>query len=230
MSLNTNNPNPNLRDLLELWKRNVMLSLNCHAIGTIESFNNENQTVSASINYPRTYYKKSTDSAESESGFYKPVTVNYPVLVDMPIVILSGGNSRLTFPIAKGDQCLILFNDRSIDQWFQNGQKATLELNRLHSFSDGIALIGLRSLVSAIDDYDTARAVLKNTNAQIAVGANKIEISNATRDLKTLLQDLITAIKAITVSGVTIGGGTSGVPVNIASFTSISAQIGELLE
>lgn len=247
---NTFNNNPTLKDLFDAFKRDVFLNLNCHAIATIQSFNASNQTVSASINYTRTYYEKNSDPTKNEGSFYKAVDVDYALLVDCPVIILSGGESLLTFPIKKGDQCLMFFNDRSIDQWFENGQKASLKSNRLHSLSDGIAIIGLRPLNKSIANYDESRAVLRSGGAALAVrdDTDKVLITNNYPEnsvtLRTLLQTLITQVQslvtataAITVTGVTSGGGVSGVPANAATITAISTQlsntstqIGALLE
>ena len=96
---------PSLKDLLDLLKKDILLSLNAHHIGTIQSFNSAKQTATATINYPKTYYQ-----LNSLSGLYNPVLVNYPLLVDCPLICLGGGTAALTFPIQSGDECLVLFN------------------------------------------------------------------------------------------------------------------------
>jgi hypothetical protein len=47
-------------------------------------------------------------------------------------------------PIQSGDTCLVLFCDRDLDNWFESGQITTLNSNRVHDLSDGVALVGIR--------------------------------------------------------------------------------------
>lgn len=180
--------NPQLQDLLDLLKKDVMMSLACHHIGTVQSFDAAKQTATATINYKKTYFQRDS------SGLYQPMLVDYPILIDCPCVVLGGGPTSLTFPIAKGDECLILFNDRDIDNWFSSGQLGPVATPRLHSMSDALILVGVRSSPKALAGYDTARAVLKNGTTKIGVGEDKIQFENAGGTLKEALDDLVAAV------------------------------------
>lgn len=214
---------PTLSDLMNLLKKDILLSLNCHSIATITSFDKDVQTVQATVNYKKTFFQAGTD------GVYAPVLKDYPILLDVPVVVLFGGPARLTFPIQAGDTCLILFNDRAIDNWFQSGQVGPVSSGRLHSFSDGIALVGIHSETSAIDDYDDTRAGIQWNETMVKVSEDKVKIANAVTTLNTLLQDLITQLEALTVI-CAAPGNPSSVPVNVAAFTAIATQLGGLLE
>ncbi len=218
---------PSLMDLLNLFRKQLMLDFNCHHIGTIQSFDPAKQTCRATINYKKTFFQPNP-----KTKVYESVLLDYPILVDCPVIVLGGGTSALTFPIAAGDECLLLFNDRDIDNWFQSGQKGPVATPRLHSFSDGIALVGLRSLANSLQNYDTTRAVLRNGSTMVGVGASLVKIANNQYTLNGLLQELINEVKslvsataAITVTGVQTGGGVSGVPANAATITAISSQL-----
>lgn len=194
--------NPQLSDLFDTWKRDIFLSLNCHAIATVQKFDRVALTVSATINYSKSYLQL------QPNGKYITVLVDYPILLDCPAIILGGGGGSISFPIGKGDQCLILFNDRDIDNWFSGASVGELATNRLHSFSDGIALVGLNK----VSDYDSTRAVLKyNGSAMVGVGEELIKISNDMFTLRGLLEELIDAIKDITVAPGTFSNGAGAV-------------------
>lgn len=239
--LNRTNTDIGLQDVLNLLKKDILLNLNCHAIATIQSFDSVLQTVSATINYKKTYLQPN-----SVTGVYTPIAVDYPVLLQCPVIVMMGGSGALTLPIAKGDNCLLLFNDRDIDDWFTSGQVGPVATQRLHGFSDAIALIGLNSMVSPLLNYDPDRVVLRNGNlglTQIAVGSTKVEISNALFNLNSLLQDLVTEIKNLVnaTAAITVicaaPSSPSSVPVNAAAIlavatnlTATALQIGELLE
>jgi hypothetical protein len=222
---------PTLSDLLNLLKKEIFLDMNCVHVGTIQSFNSSNQTVSASINYQKTLFQ-----LNSTTGLYQPVLETYPTTVNCPLVVLRGGTVSMTFPIAVGDECLLLFNDRDIDNWFTSG--ATTQGNatgRLHAFSDAIALVGVKSTPNVLTAYDTVRALLTNGNVAIGVNpsTNKVRIANTSigtlnsllQNILTQIKNLVTACAAITVTGVTTGSGVSGVPVNAATITAISTQL-----
>lgn len=51
----------------------------------------------------------------------------------------------LTFPVASGDECLVVFASRCIDAWWQSGGIGEPMEPRMHDLSDGFALVGVRS-------------------------------------------------------------------------------------
>ena len=44
-----------------------------------------------------------------------------PMLLDCPVMMPRGGGYALTFPVAAGDECLVIFADSCIDAWWQSG-------------------------------------------------------------------------------------------------------------
>lgn len=73
-----------------------------------------------------------------------------PLLLDVPVVFPGGGGFALTFPVLPGDECLVVFADRCIDSWWQSGGVQEQAAHRLHSLSDGFALVGVRSLPNVL--------------------------------------------------------------------------------
>jgi hypothetical protein len=221
---------PSLRDALDVVKKEVLLSLNCHAIATIQSFDPVLQTAKVTINYKKTFLQK-----DPKTGVYGPVLVDYPVIFDCPVFILQGGNAALTFPIQPGDTCDLHFNDRDIDNWFTSGTVGgPVATGRLHAFADAIAYIGRRSLKNPLPNYDSTRASLWNGTTRVAVNTDKVLIENSSYRLNALLQelisdvkDLVTATAAITVLSAAPGSPT-GLPVNIADITAVSAKLSTL--
>ena len=221
-----------LTDLLEFWKDDVMLEMNCHAIGTIQSFNPTLQTATATVNYQKVVYE-----FNEESQVYGPVLLAYPLLVDCPVHFDFGGAGGTTKPVKKGDECLIAFNDRDFDAWFRGQQNQAPNTARLHFFTDAILFVGIRSTPNAILNFDADRPAIRNFSGDtfVAVGASKIELANSLYTLNGLLQELLTQIQAITVlpgSFSNSGGpvvGVSGTPVNASSIADIATKIGNLL-
>lgn len=78
------------------------------------------------------------------------VAVALPEFVDVPVLVLQGGGSSTAYPIAVGDYCLLLFAERCFDRWYAGQDfQPPLEM-RMHDYSDGIAIVGVNPLGSAI--------------------------------------------------------------------------------
>lgn len=232
ISLNQVPTDPTLKDLLDLQKKDLLLNLMCHHIGTIQSFDSDNQTATATINYKKTLFRR-----DPKTGQYVPVLVDYPILAGCPVVVLGGAGSAgaaLTFPIQPGDECLVLFNDRDIDNWFQGGPGQAVASSRLHSFSDGIILVGIRSLPNVLENYNATHATLRNGSAQVGVSTTKVKIANADTSLNTLLQSLVTDLQtlitqlALLTVTCALPGNPSSPPINAAAITAVSTSLGTL--
>lgn len=192
MSLNPNallTTDLNLRDVLVLLKKEIMIELNCHAICQVESFNSSSKTVQATFMYSKTFF------VQDEQGNYVAVSKNYPTLIDVPVLVLGGGTSSLTFPITKGDECLVLFNDRDIANWYAGATSGSPASNNLHSLSDGLALV---FRFHNLSDYDAVRALISNGTAKVGINPqnNKLTLTNGT-SLGTILSNLISALNTL---------------------------------
>lgn len=213
-----------LKDLLDAQKRDIMFSMNCHAVGIVQSFNPTKQTLVAKIAYKKTYMQKGV------GGNFVPVFVDYPIIIDCPILCVSGGKANLTMPIKPGDECLLFFNDRDIDNWFQNSQVVAPETTRLHSFSDAMALVGLHSSTRVIPAYDPNRIGLINNVCGLSISETHVRLFNLDTTLNTLIQQLITEIKSITTTNCVVGSPVTLSPASIASLTALAVDFGGLLE
>lgn len=168
-----------------------------------------------------------------------PFLVDYPIIADCPVIVLGGGTCHITFPISKGDQCILMFNDRDIDNWYSGSTTSANQSPRLHSFSDAVALIGPNNLNTVIENYDAIRAIITNGTVKNGINpqTNKLTLTNGT-SLNTLLQNLCTQLENLTtaISAITVIPGTfnvasvpvtgiSGIPVNSVAITTIGTNI-----
>lgn len=71
-----------------------------------------------------------------------------PKLVDVPVVFPRGGGGSLTFPLAAGDEGLLVFASRNIDAWWQSGGAQKAADSRMHHLSDAFFLPGPYSQAS----------------------------------------------------------------------------------
>lgn len=213
-----------LKDAFNFLKKDIMLNLSCHHIGIVKDINFEKQTLSAQIAYKKTFLQKQPDDT------YKNVLVDYPPLIDVPFIVYRGGTACITMPIAIGDECLLMFNDRNIDNWFSSGQVTEVATNRFHSFSDAIAIVGVQSVARSISDYDPEALALVNDAGYVRIKNNKIGIGNATSDLKTALDNLITAIVGLTTTNAVVGAPSALSPASITAINNAKTLLDGILE
>jgi len=159
-----------LADLGNLWMKQVKLDLNCHNVGTIESFDPVFQTAKVSINYTKAYLKI------DDVGNANVLPDVYPVLVDCPCIVVGGGSGYLSFPIEPGDECLVMFNDRDMDNWYSGSSNSITATGRLHAFTDAIVLVGLRSRANAIMGYDGEAVTLSYKGNKFKLAEDKLTV------------------------------------------------------
>jgi hypothetical protein len=169
-------------------------------------------------------------------------SLQMPVLLDCPVLWMGGGGATLTFPIAKDDECLVIFASRCIDAWWQQGAASGPNPGRdppdlrMHSLSDGFVLVGVKSLpesfavdlsnVSLMSDDGNCSIKMNPTAHSIAMIApggitmNKVTIDSNGNVVSPAIitgadvkNSVGTSLTTHTTSGVTTGTGTSGKPV-----------------
>lgn len=172
--------------------------------GIIESFDATKQTVTVSL------------ALKERTVLDGNVTwEEIPTLVDVPIVFPRAGDYVLTFPIAAGDECLVIFGDKCMDAWWQSGGKQNpMELRR-HDLSDGYAILGCWSQPRVISNYSENTVQLRNEAGtayfEIAAGG-VINIKASQVNIESTGEVNVTGGSSITVdadSSVEISGGSS---------------------
>ena len=68
-----------------------------------------------------------------------------PVLNSVPVIWPRGGGASITLPVRSGDGCLLLFTQRSIDEFKASGQITTPADPRAFDLSDAVAIMGFVS-------------------------------------------------------------------------------------
>lgn len=155
--------------------------------------------------------------------------VSLPLVTDVPVQFPSGGGFTLTFPVAKGDECLLVFASRGVDAWHALGGVQQPTGSRRHALSDAFAIVGVRSVPRALSGVSTSAVQLRNDAGTALV---EIQPSGHIRSVApagfevvgnmtvsgtiTTPADVVAgtvSMKTHIHSGVQTGGGTSGMPV-----------------
>lgn len=151
----------------------------------------------------------------------QPELVNLPLLVDVPVVFPQGGGFTLTFPLAAGDEVLVVFASRCVDAWWQQGGVQPEAEYRMHNLSDGFAIVGPRSQGRPLDGVSASNVQLRTDdgtaylditpegaiNLVAPAGLNIVGNVNITGQVD---MNGVRVDETHTHSGVQTGGGTSG--------------------
>lgn len=147
---------PDQDDVLEELKNEIFAYINCIQIARVESYDKDEQKIEAQIMVKRV----------KEGG----EIIAYPLCVDVPVIVLQGNGGYIEFPIVKGDQCLLLFNDRDIDNWWTANNETEPPTKRKHNLSDAFALVGINPKVKVLTLDGT------NVNLWGPTGTDRIQI------------------------------------------------------
>lgn len=160
-------PKPDLNAWLTASMRDYLALTNCISHGTIQSFDVTKQTAVVAVNYLRVIKNANPNLPNpAPNDQTTDVFLGYPLLLNVPVIILRGGASSLTFPIIKGDPCLLLFNDKEIDTWLTTGQVNAPQKLRIHDLSDAWALVGISNFLKPLKDYYTDAIYLKSPSVK----------------------------------------------------------------
>ena len=157
----------NLPEALQAWFGNFSQAFNAIKIGKIIAVDYTNQTVDVQILHKK---KDTTDPRITK-------LIDYPLLQQVPFIVLGGGNSRITFPISVGDNCLLLFCDYEIDRWWDTGESLPATFDRKHNISDAFALVGVHSMADLIQGYSNYVRLQYSDKSGITIG-DSIDIQN----------------------------------------------------
>lgn len=119
-----------LKNLLDRFSNALLRKLNCVKVGKINSFDSTTQTANVEIS-------------------------DYPMLRGVPVNFICGANFSIQVPVEKDDDCIVLFCDTDLDNWVEgNGGKPAFSQD-MHGLNGAIAFVGLKNILTKIDNYIT---------------------------------------------------------------------------
>jgi hypothetical protein len=128
----------------------------------VQSFDSATQTVTV---LPAVMEKMYTN----QGGFQAATDIPWDKpFGKIPVVFPKAGGLALTMPVQAGDECLVVFADMCIDQWWQAGGANNVQIEkRRHDLSDGFAIMGVWSQPNLISDYNTSAAELRTLDGSV---------------------------------------------------------------
>lgn len=174
--------------------REALFRTRCCIPCIVQSYNSENNTIEA-------------QPAIRERMINEDNTIQYlnlPLLVNVPVVFMSTQKASIQFPLEKGDECLVVFSDLSIDNFWQSGGVQNPVEVRRHDLSDGIAIPCCLSIPKKKEffngmliKYGDTKVEMDGSELTIAGDAGEITLSQLVRLMRHVHKD-------------SLGGTTSG--------------------
>lgn len=186
------------QDVAQSTYNNTLANVRTSLPGIIQSFDPDTVTCTVMIGV------KAATPAPFESP-ESAQSVDYPLLMDVPVVFPRGGGVTLTFPVKEGDECLVVFSSRCIDFWWQSGGIQERADKRVHDLSDAFVIPGPQSQVKKISGISTSAAQLRTDD-----GAAFVEVATGGDITATTIGNVTINAPTITLNGdVTINGNLS---------------------
>lgn len=195
------------------WQQEMWTALPC----IVQSFDATTQSITAQ---PTTNVLVKNFPDATIQGQVTPdktgIWVTPPLLLDVPVLFPNGGGYTLTFPIAEGDEALVVFSSRCIDSWWSLGTVSNPTELRSHDLSDGMAIVGLRSKPRFLSGVSTTSTQLRSDDQQTVIDLTDGQITHTATNI------------VFNCTNGTINA-TSGLQVNtpLASFSAAVTALGE---
>lgn len=205
---------PTLPYLLKQALKSLQLDLHTALPGIVQSYDAKTQTADIQ---PAIKRKKQVGE------IFK--VVNLPIITKVPVIFPRTQNAFIHFPLEKGDSVLLVFCERSLEQWRSLGGITDPKDARMHDLSDAVCLPGLFPNSNVASVHNPEAITLQNLLGKIEIFPDgKVTFGNGSIELIDLLVQLLQAIQSA-VTATAIGPQ----PLVNPQFAAIQTQL-ELLK
>lgn len=212
---------PDLGDAMRAIIDSVMQDVNVALPAKISSYNKATQYADVQIQL----YQKFGDGSLK----LPPVIPNVPVKWPRA----AGGKAFIHLPLAAGDDVLLVFSQRSLDNWKNQGGASDPGDPRKHHITDAYALVGGSALPDAFEPTTSDSIELVNDQTHMIIKpGGQVQVINDTGELVDTLdqitQEVQTGFQTLSEDTVnTIFGPT--LLNSFAEYTTIANQLQSLL-
>ena len=138
-----------LKNLLDRFAKGFLQKINCVKVGKISSFDATNQTATVEID-------------------------GYPTLANIPVSFICGANFSIQIPVESGDDCIVLFSDSDLDNWIEGKGAEPAFGQDAHGLNGAVALLGIKNILTKIDNYITSGIRVKYKDTVLEVTDNGV--------------------------------------------------------
>jgi hypothetical protein len=208
----------NLTELIQQALDKVMSELHVCMPGRIILFEESTRKARVQPLLNRTY----------QDGTSQPM----PIISGVPVLRMMGAGRQasLDMPVLPGDGCLILFADRSMDNWLSSGGSVLPDDKRKHSLSDAIAIVGLEPFNVTGPAEDNVNVKLKNFLSELVLTpSGQFNLKGSAGDLLSQISDALDKCADMALAASThthpTAVGPSGPPTNATDFVQVQIAL-----
>jgi len=157
-----------------------------------------------------TAYDPDTQYADVEVQLLQKFTdgslIPFPVIPHVPVKQLrsNGGKTFIHMPLVIGDDVILVFSQRSLDNWKTSGGMTDPDDPRKFNITDAFALIGGSAIPDAFTpSTDDSIEIVNGESSLIISPDGTFNIKNSNQDL---ISNLITLVNTLIASSTVVGG------------------------
>ncbi len=195
--------NPTLGEVIEAFVRSGVARMHTSIPARVRSFDKDAQTVEVEVGVAFAFL--------DEAGVRQPYTPE--PRANVPVAYPGGGGFALYWPLAAGDEGLLVVCERSIDEWLADGGAGNVpQSHRRFDLTDAIFEPNLRSEGNALSGSS-----ISTTDVVLTLpGGGELKLGEGAVEYVVLAQSLATELAGLKVwldAHTHIGGG-AGVPAS----------------
>jgi hypothetical protein len=156
--------------------------------------------------------------------FTDGTVLDLPSISGVPVVWPGCKDGSMTFPLSSGDGVLLVFSQRSLDEYLTTGNESVPSDSRLFDISDAIAIPGLFPYKQVPTPVDNENFQISFKNQTIKIKTDgEVEIGGALAT-KLVTDAFMTTFNTHTHSGGTISGAT-GIPNALMTDAELTSKV-----
>lgn len=168
------------------------------------------------------------------------VTLDLPLIEDVPVQFPGAGGYVVTFPVSAGTPCWLVVSDRAIDNWHKApSNPVDPGIERTHDLTDCCAILGVRSSSAALSEFEASGArfgkvggpgvSVRSGSVHLGVEENESATEAAVwgTALKTKLDALISAYNLHVHA---VSGAATAVPGSLISPTLFDGTLSSIVK
>lgn len=155
--------------------------------------------------------------------------LEYPILVDVPVIFPRSGGASITLPVKQGDSCLVIFLDRDITNWLLGASKQKPATKRIHHLSDAVAIVGLNPFTKPSLAENNDDLLLTYSGSNIRLRPNGIVDIHSAKEVNIKTENVIINCKNATVKAEElISAECKNIQVKSSNSAAIECKIGNI--
>lgn len=182
-------------------------------------------------------YDPATQTADVQpalkKAYYDGAVVDRPVIPGVPVAFPRGGTAHMHWPLQAGDSVILIFSQRSLDNWKTTGGKVDPKDVRRFNLSDALAIPGGSAPPQAFSPVDPTALEIISDQLHLVLHPNgKVQLQNSTAELIQVLHDITDKLKTLctTLGSDTVNTLLGPMPLNqFAQYTQFASDLAGFL-